>query len=337
MTEVVLVTDDVFQRAEAVFRATAEWRVEPAPAQEEPLAEMAQSRTARAAIVGTQPYAGPLYDSLAAAGAGRGGAIIARFGVGHDNIDKRLAGRRGIVVTNTPGDLEISVAEHALWLMGNLARRVNRLDSQLRAGRFTGDTGMELHGKTLAVVGFGAIGRRVAAMARFGLGMEVLAVGSRSPEEMQRQAGCPLADLLAKHGASLYTDDLHGALAQADAVALHLPSNPRTKHIIDAACLNRMKPTALLINTARGAVVDEAALFDALSSGRIGGAALDVFESEPYRPVAPEKDLRTLENALLTPHVGSNTLEANARMARACLENVGCFFRGRMDKLARVD
>jgi phosphoglycerate dehydrogenase-like enzyme len=126
-------------------------------------------------------------------------------------------------------------------------------------------------------------------------------------------------------------------LGQADVVSLHLPATPQTRRLLDAGWLRQMKAGALLINTARGAVLDEAALFDALEERRLGGAALDVFEQEPYRPVAPDKDLRTLENVVLTPHIGSNTREANQRMAVASLQNVRHFLAGRQERLTRVD
>jgi lactate dehydrogenase-like 2-hydroxyacid dehydrogenase len=116
-----------------------------------------------------------------------------------------------------------------------------------------------------------------------------------------------------------------------------LPANAGTQRFINAARLAWLKPAAMLINTARGAVLDEEALHDALAAGRLAGAALDVFENEPYRPVRPDKDLRQLDNVVLTPHIGSNTREANQRMAEACLANVRAFFAGRLDRLTRVD
>jgi phosphoglycerate dehydrogenase-like enzyme len=126
-------------------------------------------------------------------------------------------------------------------------------------------------------------------------------------------------------------------LGQADIVSLHLPSTPQTRHLIDADRLGGMRPEALLVNTARGAVLDEIALYDALAAGKLGGAGLDVFENEPYRPAAPGKDLRTLSQVVLTPHVASNTREANDRMARAALANVAGFFEGRIHELSRVE
>ncbi len=336
MAEVILVTEKEYQKAETVFRAVDDFRIEAVPSGERQLAEAVVRRAARAAIVGVERYDGPLYEALDAAAAGQG-AIIARFGVGHDGIDKPRARRHGIVVTNTPGVLDISVAEHAIWLIGALARRVCRLESLFRAGEFASQSGMEVHGKTLGVVGFGAIGRRVAAMAHFGFGMQVAAADCLTAADLEKREQRPLDEILAAGGLSLYTDQLETVLRQADFVTLHVSATARTKHLIDASRLGMMKPGAVLINTSRGSVVDEAALYDALDGGHLGGAALDVFSTEPYQPVAPEKDLRTLDCVVLTPHVGSNTVEANCRMARACLANIAKFHDGKFDDLTRVD
>jgi lactate dehydrogenase-like 2-hydroxyacid dehydrogenase len=336
MKEVVLVTEPEFRKAETLFGEAGDWQLEPAPPQEQPLAAAVRARSARAVIVGIEKYSGPLYEALAATSKHRQ-ALIARFGVGHDGIDKPLARHHEIVVTNTPGALDISVAEHALWLIGNLVRHVSALEARLRAGEFAPRGGSEIRGKTLGIVGFGAIGRRVAKIAHFGFGMKVLAVGSRSPAQLEDQQGCCLEQFLAEQGVREYTDDLADVLRRSDIVSLHLPSNQHTRHTIDAQRLKLFRPTALLVNTARGAVVDEAALYDALAAGQLAGAGLDVFEVEPYRPAAPDKDLRTLANVVLTPHVGSNTAEANRRMAQACLDNLSRFFAGRWDELSRVD
>ncbi|MBM3892249.1 MAG: hypothetical protein FJ388_24295, partial [Verrucomicrobia bacterium] len=237
--------------------------------------------------------------------------------------------QHGIVVTNTPGVLDVSVAEHALWLMGCLARRISRLEARLRAGEFAADAGMELRGKTLGILGFGAIGRRVAAIAHLGFGMKIIACDCIPAAQ--------LGQALSACGVERYTNDVQELFRAADIVSVHLPANASTQRFINAERLAWLKPGAMLVNTARGAVLDEEALYDALVAGRLAGAALDVFEAEPYRPARPDKDLRKLENVVLTPHIGSNTREANQRMGEAALANVRAFLAGRLDQLSRVD
>jgi phosphoglycerate dehydrogenase-like enzyme len=325
MTETVLVSELEYAKGRDVFQAAAELRVQPAPVDELELAAAVLAAGARAVIVGVMPYLGPLYEALAEVAAGRG-ALIARFGVGHDSIDKRQAAARGITVTNTPGVLDQSVAEHTVWLMGCLAKNVARGDASLHAGQFQGMAGIELGGRTLGLVGCGPIGRRVARIAHHGLGMCVLAAGRRSAAE--------IGDV---DGVDRYTNEVDQVFREADVVSLHVPATAETRHFVDRRRLGLMRPSALLVNTARGVLVDERALFDALAGDVIGGAALDVFETEPYVPVAPDKDLRQLSNVVLTPHIGSNTREANRRMAEASLHCALEFLAGRADGLPRVN
>jgi lactate dehydrogenase-like 2-hydroxyacid dehydrogenase len=336
MREIVFVTEFEYEKAERTFRSAGSFDVRPAPAAEEPLADAVTAQQSRAVIVGSQPYRGPLYEALATTAAGRG-AIIARFGVGHDSVDKELARQRGVVVTNTPGVLDVSVAEHALWLVGNLARNVSLAQNRIRAGELSAPAGMELAGKTLGILGFGNIGRQVARTAHHGFQMRIIAADCRPAEELERQEGKLLDRIKEAYGLTLYTADTERVLRESDLVSIHLPATDATRHFVDAARLRVMKRGALLVNTARGSVLDEAALYDSLVDGHVAGAALDVFENEPYEPVSPDKDLRTLDNVLLTPHIGSNTVEANHRMAEAALWNVTSLFAGRLNELSRVD
>lgn len=332
MSAVVLVTQPEWAKAEPVFRAATDLACAPAPADEPTLAEAVTARRARCVVVGVAPYGGPVLEALARHGL----ALLARFGVGCDNVDLERARHLGVVVTNTPGVLDVSVAEHTLWLMGCLARHIARLDGRLRGGTFAAETGIELTGKTLAILGFGRIGRLVARMAHFGLGMRVVAVDVLPPEALEAAANQQFPTLLAAHGVETYHTEAEAGLRQADVLSVHLPAHESTRHFLNATRLGWLPRGALLVNTARGSVVDEAALYDALVDGRLDGAALDVFEHEPYEPVHPEKDLRRLPNVVMTPHVGSNTREANARMAQACLENIRHFLAGRMSELTRV-
>jgi lactate dehydrogenase-like 2-hydroxyacid dehydrogenase len=337
MPEIVLVTQKEFSKGEKVFRSAPDLNFQAAPAEEQALAQAALAAKCRAVVLGVERYVGPLYAALGKTGGPRG-AIIARFGVGHDGVDKALARQHNAAVTNTPGALDISVAEHTIWLMGCLARNVSAMEARFRAGEFPSQTGAELGGKTLGIVGLGAIGRRVAAMARFGLGMKVFASGRRPESELGKE--------LSALGVDRYTNDPDAVFREADVVSIHLPSNAQTRHFVNAQRLALMKSSAFLVNTARGAVLDEAALYDALAAHKLAGAALDVYEKEPYLPASGEvslrgpasldKDLRSLKNVVLTPHIGSNTHEANERIARACVANVSHFFAGRMNELTRV-
>jgi lactate dehydrogenase-like 2-hydroxyacid dehydrogenase len=214
---------------------------------------------------------------------------------------------------------------------------VAALDAEVKTGAFRPQMGVEVAGKTLGIVGLGRIGRRVARIARFGFGMRVVAADVRTPERVTEQEGVPFGQFCAEHGLAEYTTDARPVLERADVVSIHLPANDQTRHFIGAERLARMRPEAVLVNTARGSIVDEAALYDALAAGRLAGAALDVFENEPYEPVAADKDLRRLPGVVLTPHVGSNTRAANRRMAESCLRNVAGFFAGRLDEIDRVD
>ncbi len=305
----IAITHLEYSKARRVFDAAAAEGLVclPAPAAEESLARFIREHEAGHAIVGVDRYAGPLYDALP-----RGG-VLARFGVGHDGIDKDRATSNGILCTNTPGVLDDSVAEMTIGLILAAARHLPTVAAATRAGHWGPVVGTELHGRTLAVIGCGAIGRRVARMAAHGFGMRVLGceVGPVDPGQLRADYG--FAEIHAE-----FAD----AVATADYVTLHIPSIPDTRHFMARTRLDRMQPHAWLINTARGALVCEADLYDVLVAGRIAGAALDVFENEPYRPVAPGKDLRQLARAIMTPHVGSSTQTACERMAGRALENI---------------
>lgn len=214
--------------------------------------------------------------------------IVANYGVGVDNIDLEAVERRGIVVANTPDVLTETVAEFAIGLTLALLRRIAEGDRFLRARREWGFgvefmLGEGLSGKRFAVVGAGRIGRATARLA---------------------EAFGALPTLVGRG------DDLHAALGSADVVSLHVPLRAETRHLIDAAALAAMQPQAVLVNTARGAVVDERALVDALREGTIAGAALDVFEHEP----AVAQELLALDNVVVTPHVASATRETREAM-----------------------
>ncbi len=242
--------------------------------------------------------------------------IIANMAVGYNNIDVAEATRRGIVVTNTPGVLTDTTADFAWALLLAVARRVVEADRFVRDGLFTGwgpmlMLGQDVHGKTLGIIGFGRIGRAVAKRAT-GFNMQVLYY-DRVPADRKTER-----QLKAR---SVSLDEL---LAQSDYVSIHTDYNPQTHHLIGAQQLARMKRTAYLINTARGPIVDEAALVDALRAGQIAGAALDVFENEPQ--VHP--GLLDLPNVVLAPHIASASLETRTAMALMAADNIIAVIRG---------
>src|SRR3954453_1400213 len=309
MPSVVVVTKPEFRRAEAVFSA-ASLRCVVAPPAEAEIAAAARAAGARHAIVGPFVYTGDLYAALPS------GGVLARHGVGHDGIDKGLATAAGILCTNTPDVLHQSVAELTMLLILAAARHFEHVSTGMRGGKWTPKPGVELQGKTLAVVGCGTIGRATAHMAKAGFGMRV--VGYR------RSAPAPRGD----QEFDTITTDFGEAVGGADYVSLHIPALPENTNFINEARLAQMAKHAWIVNTARGAVVDERALYDAVAAERIGGAALDVFTKEPYEPAAPDKDLRTLSRIVLVPHIGSNTAEANVRMAERALRNVELGERG---------
>jgi phosphoglycerate dehydrogenase-like enzyme len=302
----VLVTAPEFLRAEATFRSMEKLRCVEAPSAEADLAAAIAATGARYVIAGSTKYRKELYAALPP------GGVIARMGVGWDNIDLPQATAAGLVCTNTPNTLETSVAEHTMALVLAAARHLISLDHGLRDGEWAPRMGTELRGKTLAIVGCGHIGRAVARIASAGFGMRV--VGCRRAGTAAGSGPMP--------GFDLVTDDVGVAVRDADFVTLHIPGTPENAQFINPARLAAFAEQAWLINTSRGAVVDEVALYDALTAGRIAGAALDVFAREPYVPVSPDKDLRTLSCVILTPHVSSNTADANRRMAERALGNI---------------
>jgi glyoxylate reductase len=244
--------------------------------------------------------------------------ILANYGVGVNHIDLAAAKARGVVVTNTPDVLTEATAEIALTLLLMIARRAGEGERELRAGGWTGWRpthlqGQLMAGKTVGVVGFGRIGQSFAKKARFGLGMNVIYnARNRASAEIEAETG------------GSYEPSLDELVETADVVSLHCPGGAATHHLIDATRLARMKSTAFLVNTARGTVVDEAALVAALQAGSIAGAGLDVFEAEPK--VHP--GLLELDNAVLLPHLGSATTETRVEMGLRVAANLQAFLSG---------
>jgi lactate dehydrogenase-like 2-hydroxyacid dehydrogenase len=245
--------------------------------------------------------------------------LIANFGVGFSHIDIAAARERGIVVTNTPGVLTDCTADLTISLMLSVARRTGEGERQLRAGEWTGwcpthMIGTKVTGKTLGIIGMGRIGKAVAKRAHYGFDMKIVFFNRSRVED---------AELKAMGAVQFPTVD--DVLERSDFVSLHCPGGAENRHLIDARRLSAMKASAFLINTARGDVVDQEALTDALASRAIAGAGLDVFADEPF---VPER-LRRLENVVLLPHLGSATEETRMAMGMKALANLTAFFEGR--------
>lgn len=244
--------------------------------------------------------------------------MLANFGVGYNHIDVAAAKASGLQVSNTPGAVTDATADIALTLMLMTARRAGEGERMLRAGAWQGwhptqMLGMHLGGKTLGIVGMGRIGQAIAKRAHFGFGMAIRYY-ARTPRQID---GLPDAT---------GTTDLQALLAGSDMVVIAVPATPQTYHLIDAAALKAMQPHAYLINIARGDIVSEVALIEALQQGQIAGAGLDVYEHEPKVPA----ELIAMENVVLLPHLGTAALEVRTQMGLMAVDNAVAMKRGQV-------
>jgi len=244
--------------------------------------------------------------------------IIGNYGVGFSHIDVDTAKSKGLVVTNTPDVLTDATADLAMTLMLMLARRGGEGERQVRAGDWKGWypthlMGTQVTGKTLGVVGMGRIGQAMAEKAHFGFGMRILYHNRK-----------PIPEAESRRLQAEYCTELTWLMSKSDFVALHCPSSPVTRHMINEKTLGYMRPDAFLINTSRGDVVEEKALVKYLQKGLIAGAGLDVYENEPQVPEA----LLAMENVVLLPHLGSATEETRVDMGMRVLGNLNAFFNG---------
>jgi glyoxylate reductase len=275
----------------------------------------------RAAVTTYDGIISLLVDKITAevlAGAGPQLKVIANYAVGYDNLDVAAAQAKGIAVTNTPDVLTSAVAEHTMALMVAVARRVVEADAFTRAGKYMGwqphlFLGLELNGKTLGIVGAGRIGSDVAQRATLGFGMKLMYNDIQENAEFSRTYSAQ------------FVANLDDMLPQVDVLSLHVPLVPATQHLINSERLARFKPTAILINTARGPIVDEAALVTALQAGKLAGAGLDVFEHEP----ALTPGLKDLPQVVLTPHIASATIETRAAMSQLAAQNAMAVLEGK--------
>jgi len=245
--------------------------------------------------------------------------ILANYGVGYSHICEKSARKLGLTVTNTPDVLSECTADIATTLMLMVARRAGEGEREVRSGNWTGWrpthlVGSKVTGKKLGIVGFGRIGQQMAKRAHHGFGMEIL---------VQNRSKIP-TEVLAQYHAT-QVEDLDTLLPQCDFVSLHCPGGASNRHLINSQRLNLMKPNAFLINTARGEIIDEQALAQALMFNTIGGAGLDVFDGEPH--IA--HNLKYCDNLVMLPHLGSATQETREAMGFRVLDNLRDFFEGR--------
>jgi glyoxylate reductase len=243
--------------------------------------------------------------------------IASNVAVGYDNIDVDVCTKRGVVVTNTPGVLDETTADFAWTLMMAVARRLSEGEQLARSGNWKGWNldqlcGADIWGKTLGLVGFGRIGRAVARRA-LGFHMKVIYTDAvKAPAEVAKSLNVEFRDM-------------NALLAESDFISLHVPLMPETRGLFDSPKFHRMKPTAFLINTSRGPVVEEAALVAALDAKKIAGAALDVYENEPFIHPGLKRP-----NVVLAPHLASASLETRTKMAVMAANNVIALFKGQM-------
>jgi glyoxylate reductase len=306
MPESILVTTRLPAAALQILRDAGDVHVAEAPLDREALREQARGRSAIVSLLTDR------IDAAVMDAAGPPLRIVANIAMGFDNIDTDAARARGVVVTNTPGVLTEAVAQLTWALLLAATRRVAEGDRLVRRGAWAGWAldllpGMELTGKLLGIVGAGRIGRAVAAKAQ-AFGMRVVFATRSAKDQVDGHLVISFDELL----------------VSADVVSLHLPLTPQTRHLINRRTLARMRRSAFLINTSRGALIDEDALIWALEERLIAGAALDVYAHEPEVPAG----LVALEHVVLAPHIGSATRETRAAMAGLAARNVAAVLRG---------
>lgn len=306
----VLVTPTSFGRGDP--RLWDELRAAVGEVIENPHPRPLTSAEVRALLPGVHGYIAGLdvidADALADAGDLR---VIARYGIGTERVDLDAARARSITVTNTPGANASAVAELTLGFMIALSRKMVSAHDRLKGGEWSRVNGASLEGKTLGLVGFGAIARKTAVFAR-PLGMHILAYD-------------PFVTAEAMRAQDVTPSDLDGLLAASDIVSLHLPVTPETRSLVDGRFIAHMKRGAYLINTARGDLIDDAALVDGLNDGQVGGAALDAFTHEPPPPDSP---LIAHPHVIVTPHIAGNSDSASNTMGRMAVDECLAVLRG---------
>ncbi len=312
----VIIQENIYQKAESVFKGSNLEFIRFDLSEQERMVNAQQETGAGCFIIGAEKYFPNFYEQI------KEKSLVIRFGVGYDSVPLDTCLNRNIYVAYTPNTLDDSVAEFAIALLMSLIRNIPETHFNVKKEIWNGTTGLELNGKTLAILGFGKIGRKTAQIGKYGFGMKINAFDLYLQDNKDN-----LADL--------YSDNYQECVADADFVSIHMSVNKDNEGFFNKANFNLMQKGVFLVNTARGRLINEPDLYDALVSGNIAGAALDVYNNEPYQPY-PGKDLRTLPNVLLTSHVGSNTIEANDRMAQRCIKEVINYYNNQFESLTLI-
>lgn len=268
---------------------------------------ISELQNADAGIIDIEPYGESIFSKIKDST-----KLLVRFGVGFDKVDLKAASANGIAVARTTGANTTAVAEMALTMMLSCRRKINTYQARTKSGEWVKDIGNEIIGATVGIIGYGSIGRRLARLLS-GFDCEILAYDP-----------FPNKEAMAADGVELVT--LEDLFRRSDAISIHVPYTEQTHHMVNKETLAMMKPTAVIVNTARGNIIDEDALYEALKSGQIAGAGVDVFAKEPLPVDAP---LLTLENAVLTPHVSSQTVESLWNIYKMAIDISADFFAGK--------
>lgn len=313
-----VIQEDLYHRSRAVFDGSDIEYFVHGLSETKAMLEQAESSGAMCFIIGAEKYPDSFYLNM------KPKSMVVRYGVGYNHVPISICRERNIYVSYTPGTLDQSVAEHTAGMILACARNIPRRSREMKKGEWITDPGIELKDKICAVIGFGNIGRRVAGIMRSGFGMTVH--GFDIIPGLDRQ----YPDLM-----DAYSTDFSTAVQDADIVTLHMAATPETENFINGDRLDMMKKGALFVNTARGALVDEDALYERLQQGHLSCAAVDVYKDEPYSPPG-SRDLRELDTVILTPHIGSNTDASNRRMAETCVHNITAFCSGNLEKVILI-
>lgn len=319
---IVVITEDVYKKGKFIFDLVTDMHIVIAPADEDSLSEILKEKNAFAVVLGTEKYTGALYEKM------REGGVLARFGVGYDGLDFNKVKSNNLFVTNTPGVLDLTVAEFTVFLAAEVLRKIGNANKQMSQGIWTPSIGNDLSGKTWGIIGFGNIGKRLSKILSFGFGVRVLAF---------EHSKLNIDDMKNQYGIEQIYSNYSDVVSQADIISMHLPANSQTYHFLDKTRLEEFKQGAIIINTGRGSLIDEEALYNTLINGKIAAAALDVFESEPYVPQSPNMDLRKLFNVVMTPHLASSTTQCCERMALSVLSDLRLALQSNFDQMNLVN